>query len=243
MTWRTLCLPPALAAAVLVVSPAAAKPFSYSYKTKSADFDFSWSSEAAAVPGLVKQLRVQLAKEKASTIRGGKDDYAMRQIGWQSSTRITTSGKSARLLSLSREYWAFTGGAHGNGATTGILWDRKLRKAVSFDFLFSAPSAYVALLRAPYCRALDAERKKRRGGDGKLGTLDEFNSCPKLSELAIIPADPGHDGRFDQLHLIAAAYLAGPYVEGDYDIVLPVSGSLIRSIKPQYRRSFEAQRQ
>jgi hypothetical protein len=45
------------------------------------------------------------------------------------------------------------------------------------------------------------------------------------------------------VHLIAAAYLAGPYAEGEYDIVLPVPPQLVRLIKPQYRSSFQAQRQ
>lgn len=109
-------------------------------------------------------------------------------IACSSSTSIKTSGQSARLLSLAREHWAFTGGAHGNGATTGILWDRGLNKEISFDSLFLSPAG-LTQLRAPYCRALDAERKKRRGPDYEKGTITEFDTCPKFSDLALIAAD------------------------------------------------------
>ena len=93
----------------------------------------------------------------------------MRQIGWQSSTRITTSGETARLLSLSREYWAFTGGAHGNGATTGIAVGQEAAQSCQLRLSVLRSVGLCGAPRAPYCRALDAERKKRRGGDGKLG--------------------------------------------------------------------------
>jgi hypothetical protein len=244
MKWGLFLAIVTLAAAPVCAAHGQIRPFNYSFKNKYADVDFSWSKEAAAVPTLVKRFRAELAKSKADTIAGGKEDYALRQIGWESSTKITTSGQSPRLLSLSREDWEFTGGAHGNGGTTGLLWDRRLNKEVKFAGLFSSPSSYTSVLRPPYCRALDQERIKRRGGDGKLNDgIGEFDSCPKLSDLAIIPADSHRDGRFDEIHLIASPYLAGPYAEGEYDITLPVPQALIGLLKTQYRASFEAQRQ
>jgi hypothetical protein len=248
---RIFLLGTAAALAASSAAPAAhARPFSYTYKGKYAEVEFSWSAEAAAIPALAARLSSELAREKAKTIRGGKEEYAIRQqsgspgVGWQSITKITTSGETPRLLSLSREYYAFTGGAHGNGGTTGLLWDRKLKKEITFASLFLSPPAYQKLLRAPYCRALEAERAKRRGGNGKLGNgVSEFDSCPKLSDLALIPSESRSSKGFDRVHLIAAPYLAGPYAEGEYDIVLPVTRLLIQSMKPQYRRSFETQRQ
>jgi hypothetical protein len=234
-------------------APAEAQPFKYAYKSKYAEFDFSWPSEAAAIPALARRLHADLAKEKARTIGGGKEEYDMRRemgsealIGWSSSTKFKTGGQSIRLLSLSREYWTFTGGAHGNGATTALLWDRRLGKEVAFPTLFPAGSTYAQVLRGPYCRALDEERKKRRGGYGKLGgggSASAFDSCPKFSDLASIPADRNGNGRFDRIRIIAAPYTAGPFAEGSYDIALPVTARLIALLKPEYRGSFEAQRQ
>jgi hypothetical protein len=99
------------------------------------------------------------------------------------------------------------------------------------------------LLRQPYCKALDAERNKRRGPDYTPGSIAEFDSCPKLLDLALIPSSSVDGGKFDQIHLIAAPYQVGSYAEGEFDIALPVSARLIAAMKPRYRASFSAQRQ
>ena len=236
------------AIAMLMATSADARPFTYASKTKYAEIDFSWSTEAAAVPALVRRFQADLRIARTKTPRCGHIESAARiatggqAIACSISVKITTIGESPMLLSLARENWAFTGGAHGNGATSGLLWDRSKGKEISFVSLFHSASP-LAQLRAPYCRALDAERKKRRGANYQKSTITEFDTCPKLSDLALIPSDSGHIGRFDQIHLIAASYLAGPFAEGEYDIALPVTRQLIAAMKPQYRASFEAQRQ
>jgi len=248
MRWGIIAV---LTAALLSAGAAPARPFKHAYKSKYAHVDFAWSNEAEAVPHLVKRFRVELAKQQADTIEGGKQEFEFHPVGWDSSTKITTSGESPRLLSLSRTYWAFTGGAHGNGSTTGLLWDRALAKEIKFASLFTSPTRYEQVLRGSYCKALDAERRKRRGNDYVPGggnytlaaAFSEFDRCPAFSALAMIPAAARRNGKLDRIHIIAAAYIAGPYAEGDYDIVLTVGPQLIRLMKPQYRASFEAQRQ
>jgi hypothetical protein len=61
--------------------------------------------------------------------------------------------------------------------------------------------------------------------------------------LTILPADRSHNGRFDTIHLIADQDRAGSHAEGAYDISVPVSMNIMLALKPQYRASFEAQRQ
>ena len=228
---------------------AEARPFSYKSKTRYADVDFSWSTEAAAVPLLAKRFRAELAKERSQSIQCGRAETEVRRragsqgIACASSTKITTSGQTSRLLSLSRAYWAFTGGAHGNGGTNSLLWDRRQAREIGFGSLFSSPNGYVNVLRQPYCRALDRERKKRRGAGYQPGGVPEFDSCPKFSYLSLIPADSKNRGRFDRIHLIAAPYTAGSFAEGEYDIALPITPRLIAALKPEYRASFEPQRQ
>ena len=236
-----------LAFLLLTAASADAKPFKYESKTRYAEVDFAYSTEAAAVPALVKRFNADLAKERSQTLACGKAETKVRVesgsegVACSSSTGITTSGQTQRLLSLARAYYAFTGGAHGNGATTPLLWDRKLGKEVKFASLFSSPNGYGAILRDPYCRALNAERKKRRGPDYQPSSMvPEFDACPKFSELSLIPSGPS---RFNQIHVIAAPYTAGPYAEGDYDIALPVTARLVAALKPEFRASFAPQPQ
>ena len=230
----------------LATAAAGAKPFKFESKTPYAEVDFAYSTEAAAVPALVKRFQADLAKERRKTVQCGRDETKIRvesggeAIACSSSTGITTSGQTPRLLSLASAHYAFTGGAHGNGSTTPLLWDRKRGKEIKFASLFSAPDGYASVLRDPYCRALNAERKKRRGPDYEPSSMvPEFDACPKFSELSLIPSG---SPQFGTIHLIAAPYTAGPYAEGEYDIALPVTARLIAALKPEYRASF-AQRQ
>jgi hypothetical protein len=238
------------AAILIILATAAAvdaKPFKFESKTRYAEVDFAYSREAAAVPALVKRFQADLARERRRTVACGKAETKVRvdsggeAIACSSSTAITTSGQTSRLLSLARAYYAFTGGAHGNGATTPLLWDRRSSREIRFESLFATADGYSAPLRDRYCRALNAERRKRRGPDYQPSSMvPEFDSCPKFSELSLIPAG---SPRFNTINLIAAPYTAGPYAEGDYDIALPVTARLVAALKPQYRSSFEVQRQ
>ena len=232
--------------ALAAAGSADARPFSFVSKTKYAEVEFSYSTEAGAVPALVRKFRADLAKERSTTLSCGRQESAIRiQTGGQaiacsSTTKYATSGQTPRLLSLARSYYAFTGGAHGNGGTTPLLWDRRSGKPVSFASLFRRPDGFAAILRAPYCRALNSERKKRRGADYQSSTVTEFDTCPKFSDLSLIPSG---SPRFQQVQIIAAPYTAGPYAEGEYDITLPVTPALIAALKPEYRPLFAAQRQ
>jgi hypothetical protein len=106
---------------------------------------------------------------------------------------------------------------------------------------FVRKSGLAAITRAPYCKSLANEQVKRREGE-KLD-LPEFNECPKYSDLAIAPVDKNKNGRFDIIAFTASPYVAGPYAEGEYEIELPVTRQLIAAMKPDYRSSYEPQRQ
>jgi hypothetical protein len=68
-----------------------------------------------------------------------------------------------------------------------------------------------------------------------------FNDCPAYKEVTVVIADKNSNGRFDHVQVTADPYVAGPYVEGSYDIDLPITAAMIARLKPEYRASFEAQ--
>jgi Deacetylase PdaC len=235
-----------LAVALIVSGPGQAKPFKSELKTADAEFSYSWSAEVSAVPALAKRFTADMRKQRAATIAGGTEYNAERKkrgeepLGYMHSTAIETAGQSPRLLSLKIDVGEFTGGAHGNSGSDGLLWDRRLTREIAINDLFIQRNALTNLTRTAYCKALDRERLKRRGGE-KIG--GQFDDCPRFDELAILPADTKRNGRFDTIRFIASPYVAGPYVEGDYELELPVTRQLIAAIKPAYRPSFEIQRQ
>ncbi len=240
--------PPANQAAEAAPAPKpaapAAKAFVHDEKDELIEFHYGWSAEVAAVPQLVDRFSKDMEKVKADLVAGAKEDKAMREKegfdfnGFSSTTDYTTAGQSPRLLSLSVDVAAYTGGAHGNYGTNGLLWDRQAAKEIQVADLFTEPSNMDRLLTQRWCDALNKAREEKRGepvgGDGM------FDECPKLGEIAIVPTDKDRNGKFERLALTASPYVAGPYVEGSYEIELPVTPDLIAGMKADYRDSFEA---
>ena len=90
-------------------------------------------------------------------------------------------------------------------------------------------------MQADFCKALNKERAARREGE----QMELFEDCIDPTEAVIIL---GSSNRrvFDRIGFLIAPYLAGPYVEGDYEVTLPVTPAVLAKVKPQYRSSFAA---
>jgi hypothetical protein len=215
-------------------------------KTAALDFKYHWPAQAAAISPLDWKLRAQMTKDYRAAIATAQEDQAVareqkrpfnRDFYWMD---WSVAGEAPRLLSLRSQLSSFTGGAHPNTSYDVLLWDRRRSKEISVNDLLTAQTSLPALMRPAYCKALDAERRKRRMGETLGG---EFDQCPKFSDLTIAPSDQNKNGLFDTIDFIASPYVAGPYVEGKYEISLPVTPKLIAGLKVEYRASFEAQRQ
>ena len=216
----------------------------YDEKNDLIEFHFGWSAEAAAVPQLVERFRAEMDKEKSDLIAGAEEDKAFREKegfdfnGFMSSTDYKSAGQSARLLSLKVEAGSYTGGAHGNYGVGGLLWDRAASREIKVADLFVEPANMDRLVTQRWCDALNEAREEKRGEP--VGGGGMFDDCPKVSEIAIIPSDKSQNGRFDALMLVASPYVAGPWVEGSYEIELAVTPELVAALKGNYRASFEA---
>jgi hypothetical protein len=191
----------------------------------------------------MSRFRKELEKGHAELLSGAKADKAERLKsgfdfhGYEATTDYATAGQSHRLLSLEANVSSFTGGAHPNHGTRALLWDRQARREIGFADLFADPANRDRLLTQRWCDALNKAREEKRGEP--VGGNGMFDECPKLDEIAIVPIDGARDGRFDRLSLIASPYVAGPYVEGDYEIELGVTPDLLAGLKSEYRDSFE----
>jgi hypothetical protein len=184
-----------------------------------------------------------LEKVKADLLKGAQEDKEYREKegfefhGYMSSTDYKTAGQSDRLLSLSVDAGSYTGGAHGNSGTSALLWDRQAGREIKAADLFTEAANRDRLLTQRWCDALNMAREERRGE--LIGGGGMFDECPTLDEIAVIPTDKNGNGRFDTLMLIASPYVAGPYVEGSYEIELGVTPDLIAALRNEYRASFE----
>ena len=220
-------------------------PFSLHENGPDVDFAYHWPREASAIPSLLRELKAELAHDRARTARlaasdrseSRKSHYPFRRHSFDRTLRF--AGESKRLASFADERNAYSGGAHGNPSTGALLWDKVNGRSVTFSALSArSPSA---ILRPAYCRGLAAERRKKLGDEGPPGKY--WEACPDPLSLSVIPEDKDRNGRFDTINVTASPYAVGSYAEGYYIVMLPVTPALLAALRPQYRASFEAQRQ
>lgn len=222
-----------------------AEPFAVEVKADDFEFDFAWPAEAAAIPELVKVLRAEMDRRKAELTAGAEEEHARRdQAGFDfhpfmSSTVYEAVGQSARLLSLRVDVGGYEGGAHGNFGVGSRLWDRRSITEIDVADLFVDRSNRDRLLTQRWCDALNQAREEKRGEPVGGGGL--FDDCPALDDIAIMPVDSDKDGKFERLLFVASPYVAGPWVEGAYEVELAVTPDLIAVLKSEFRPSFVAQ--
>lgn len=236
-----------IATAMLFATNAGAAPVKIERNSPALEFSYEYPSDAATVTALSQRFRAEANKAFKQAMANARGDQKLaheqkRDYNPEFYSKVwTTAGQTARLLSLQFQLGTFTGGAHPNTSYGALLWDHELKQEISVDSLFRQRGSFPALTRNSYCHALNRERMKRR--EGERLDLPEFNECPKYSDLAISPLDKNKNGRFDTIMFVASPYTVGPYAEGEYEISLPITSQLIAGIKPDYRNSFERQRQ
>ena len=224
------------------------KPVTLQSDTPLLTWQASWPAEVNAIPELEKLIREPAEKALAEYTKFAREDKANRDkdgIGFNAyeySDSVDVVGHTPRLLSLARHHTEYGGGAHPNHGTDGLLWDKEAKARISVASLLGEGSLE-ALYRDAYCKGLNEERAVRREGQGGDADPDSpFDQCPKFSELKILPTGPATGGPMTTLVFHADPYVAGPYVEGDYDVDLPVSAAFVAALKPEYRSSFAAAR-
>lgn len=248
MAPRFLALLLVLAVAPTVPAMATATPAAVSDEGKNELLDWSLTipAEIAAIPALAGKLSADFAAAKAEALAAARADQAQRAKdgfpfnAYQLTHVFEVRGSTPRLISISNDWMSYSGGAHPMHGISAILWDRRAGAAIDPGALVVGGAATLErLFRTAYCQALDSERAEKREGQPAAADPDDpFNACPRFAELAIIPAGPAGGGPMTALMFHADPYVAGPYVEGDYDILLPVTDDFLAALEPAYRSSF-----
>ena len=210
------------------------------------EFSYAYPAEAGAIPALRAALDRELDKARADLVteassdRAGaaKDGYPYRAHSGITEWKIVSDLPG--WLSLSAELYGFSGGAHGMSNFDALLWDRAANVRRAPLDLFASTPAFRAAVKAPFCRALDRERAKRRGPDYPKDD-EMFSQCIDPVKEATIILGSRNGRTFDRVGFLIAPYAAGPYAEGSYEVTLPVTPAIRAAVKPQYRGSFGAE--
>jgi|TARA_R100000049_G_C1954892_1_gene107348 hypothetical protein len=204
-------------------------------------FSFTYPETLGAVPALKDRLDKQAKREEADLQRAAREaSEEAREEGFPYNRYMVTiewkpAGQTDEWLSLIENGATYFGGAHGNYGLSSVLWNKGSQRLLEPIMLFESQVALSEALGDRFCNALDTQRMARRGGQ-----LDEdddtFNRCPDLDELELVLLSNGR--KFDRIMLYAAPYVAGPYVEGDYEVELSVDDPIRAAVKERYRDDF-----
>lgn len=207
---------------------------------KTVDYEFGYAYPAAAgrVPGLKAWLEADRARLRAKTMREGaaarrdarKSGFPYRRYSYVKSWKLVT--QTPRFVSLSGDSYDYQGGAHGQPASYGLVWDKVAGRRLEPKALFTSDAALQSATRTDYCARLKAEQRRRNQG-----TVSSMNICPPIKDLTLLLGSTS--GRaIDRIGLIADPYVAGSYAEGSYEVTLPVTPAILTAVKPAYRAAF-----
>jgi hypothetical protein len=243
---------PTASDAAVATAPASEAPppaEAVNIKTQNPRYSFAYAYPAAAagIPALKAQLDNEMAKARAELASIAKEGESAAKAEdfefnpFDQSTKWTVVTDLPGWLSLKRDYYEFTGGAHGNYGTGALLWDKAAGQARDVMTLFVSKAAFDAALRPAFCNALDKQRAERRGAPVDRTSGDSFDDCLAPSDVTVLLGSSNKQ-QFNRIGLIADPYAAGPYAEGSYEVTLPVTPALLKAVKPEYRAAFAAGR-
>ena len=218
-------------------------------------FEYSYPQAAGSLAGLRAYLDNDLGTSQTEIAALAKEamgdaseyDYPYRPysliVGWQVVTDLPG------WISLSRANWTYTGGAHGNSDTAGLVWDKTAAAPFSPIELFTSAGKLEAALTQDYCTALGKLRAERRPErrpehrpEHRPDAVDAgFADCPKLEALTLLVGSSDKQ-TFNRIGLIADPYVAGSFAEGPYEVTLPVNNAILAAVKPEYRGAFSIPR-
>lgn len=163
---------------------------------------------------LVEKPALAWFNTDAKTLRDDFIDFQKDQPNaflWQTNQQIRVSAQSPRLLVVTREYDAYTGGAHGSAGVAFDNIDVITQRVVRLSDLFTA-SERQALTRIaePFFRLDNEVKANETLTQG--GYWFEKNSFKLPEQFALTE---------DGLLFVYGQYEIGPYVMGMPDFVLP----------------------
>ncbi|MBX7535612.1 DUF3298 and DUF4163 domain-containing protein [Qipengyuania sp. GH1] len=206
-------------------------------------FDYSWPAAVNRIPELAARFEADRAKQLAEqkgdwqeAIKASPEECgACRNRDFEKEWKVVADLDD--WLSLSADFYVYTGGAHGNHGKSSLVWDRERKRGMKGVELFNSAVALETALGAKLCDALDQERAKRRGEpvtrDGEWST-----DCPGIDEATVLVGSS--DGTaFNRIGIYFGPYVAGAYAEGDYELDFPVNASVLDAVKPQFASAFK----
>jgi hypothetical protein len=199
-------------------------------KTKSIEARVLLDDKIKAAPTLAANClaegRKWIDKNAAEAAASRKEDpQFFKEGGWDFERKYAVRSVVAdRYVSILRNDYMDTHGAHPNSDVNTVLWDKAEGKRISIRPFFTETAdngpAMKAMVQAVIA-SLKIEKKKR--GAGETATDEWFKElAPSLLKIGAVTLAPSTDaGKSSGLTFHYPPYAVGPYAEGEYVAFVP----------------------
>lgn len=161
------------------------------------------------------------ARKAANEATPKPDSMPERKQEWTHTQSFKVFRPNADAVTVAVDFYGYSGGAHGYGATDCTLVDLRTGKAAGPAEVFAAGDPWLKSLVGLV------------GADLKKQFVDKpgFEDALRPANLRKTLSEPGHYcWRSERLELIFNAYEVGPYAAGPYEVYIPYE-----SLKPLLR--------
>ena len=209
-----------------VVTPAdAAAPMSFTRDTPYAKVSLTLPEGIKGQTDFHARLYAEEVRKLQQFVEGAASERLETEAEgstWSYEKKITVTAalETGKLLSLKREDFDFSGGAHPNTLTTGLLWDKAMKRQIGLADLFRPGSDLTVLDRA-LCSAINTAKRARVPGSAVLTFNSKDWSCPRAIDTGFVLTPGDTPGKAAGLTFLIGPYQVGPYVEGGYELALP----------------------
>ncbi len=196
---------------------------SYSY-----DISYPRFTGSTADFSAINERFVGAAKKAAEAATPEADDGVERKQGWTYEQGFTVYRPDADAVTIAVEFYSYSGGAHGYGATDCTLVDLGTGKAAAPESVFAADDRWLAAM----VEIVGADLKKQ------FVEKPGFDDALKPANLTKLLREPGHYcWRADRLELVFNTDDIGPYAAGPFEVDVPYERlkSLLRAGSPIHR--------
>ena len=170
--------------------------------------------------------RKWMDKNAAEAAVARKQDPVMFRDGaWTFERKYSVrSVVDEHYVSIVRDDYMNTGGAHPNSDIDTILWDTSAKKRISIRPLFTETADSGPTMKAMLkgvIASLNVEKKKRDSSE--TATTEWYKGLePKLLKIGAVTLTPSTEaGKSSGLTFHYPPYVVGPYVEGQYVAFVP----------------------
>ena len=218
----------------------AAGPLTYEKKTTAAEVALKLPERVGQLPALYARLFAEGRNALDAFAEGATGEIEeLRAAGlpaapYAREIEYTVAAETPRLLSLAVSNYENTGGAHPNASLDALTWDKATGRALPLVELFR-PGADMAAANKALCDAIRTAKTERTGEASFAG---ELNACPALATVKATLAPSTVAGKAGGLTVLFSPYEIGPYVEGAYEIDLPLA-SFRSVLAPAYAGEFD----